>query len=90
MQSIWKFPLGVSAAIDIRMPVGARILCVQAQFGTPCIWALVDIDAPKLVARTFYTYCTGHQHEAMTGVYVGTYQLEGGALVFHVFEGLTP
>ena len=67
------------------MSAGAQVLCVQVQNATPCIWALVDIEAKKTL-RTFATYGTGHQHESIPGRYVGTYQLEGGALVFHVFD----
>ena len=68
------------------MPRSAQILCVQTKAGAPCIWALVhEIDGPK-ITRTYRTYGTGHEHEAITGRYIGTYQLQGGALVFHVFE----
>ena len=86
-QAIWKFSLALPHDIIIvRMPVSARALCVQVQGGVPCLWALVyDTEGPT-VNRKFRTYGTGHEHESITGTYVGTYQLAGGALVFHVFE----
>lgn len=70
------------------MPVGAQILCVQVQDETPCLWALVDTEAKKS-ERYIETFGTGHPVNEGTGVsrfYVGSYQLEGGKLVFHVFE----
>ena len=90
MQTIWKFPLETTDRQVIRMPVGSRILTVQtqSQSGKPCLWAVVDSDAP-LQPRGFEICGTGHPmsingdeiHE-----YIGTYQLNDGQLVFHVFE----
>ncbi len=51
----------------------------------PFIWALVDTDAPE-EARVFHVRGTGHPADAL-GRYVGTFQIDGGALVFHLFEG---
>jgi hypothetical protein len=87
---IWKFPLKVTDVQDIRMPQGANILCVQAQFDSPCIWALCDENAPTK-NRTIYIYGTGHEvlekhvHDC-SETYIGTFQLFGGTAVFHVFE----
>lgn len=52
----------------------------------PMLWALVDAHgSPE--ARTFRTVGTGRDLvEDVPLRYVGTYQLDGGALVFHVFE----
>lgn len=87
MRTIWKFRLGSGprGVSEVEMPAGAQVLCVQAQGGEPCVWAVVDQDAAR-ERRVFLTYGTGHQHEAIRGKYVGTYQLLDGALVFHVFE----
>lgn len=89
------------SVFEIEMPRGAKILAVQAQSEYPCIWALVRSDAPK-VKRRFLVFGTGQeiQHEVIkaaspTGYvdpdwfeedYVGTFQLYGGRLVFHVFD----
>ena len=72
----------------VAMPAGAEILTVQAQRDTPCIWALVDVDSPP-ATRMIETFGTGHEVYEDMGVdrkCLGTYQLRGGALVFHVFE----
>ena len=91
MTTIWKFPLAVSqtqgiAMQAILMPFGAQVLAVQCQGGEPCLWALVDEQAPKML-RTFETFGTGHSIPDGNKNYVGTYQMMG--LVFHVFEAAT-
>lgn len=85
MQAVWKFPLGPFDLMEIDMPTGSRVLCVQCQDGAPQLWALCDVSAPKQT-RVFHIYGTGHTHGAINGEYVGTFQLADGALVFHVFE----
>lgn len=85
--AIWKFPIAVADEQEIEMPMDARILCVQVQHETPCIWAVCLATNPS-EKRRFRTFGTGHPAEWATfgDPYIGTYQLRGGALVFHVFE----
>lgn len=85
MQTIWKYPLAVDDSQSLDLPQGAVLLTVVAQGGTPCLWALVDPIRPT-EPRRFLTYGTGHPYEPMGQTYLGSYQLSGGALVFHVFE----
>ena len=88
-KTIWKFPFEVTDEIKIRMPKGAEILTVEAQGSSPCIWALVDPDASMEVV-TFRVYGTGHPVETMNiEEHVGTFQLEGGAFVGHLFKAAT-
>jgi hypothetical protein len=81
---IWKYELEVTDEQVVTLPAGARILALQVQHGQPCLWALVDPDAAKTPWK-FRTVGTGHRVDFDTGSYVGTYQVRGGALVFHVF-----
>ena len=83
MKTIFKWDIGSVDAIEIQK--GAEILTVQAQHGEARIWALVDPTMEK-VKRRFKTYGTGYPVPDKPGVYVGTYQVWGGDLVFHVFE----
>lgn len=83
--TIWKYPLETTDAQDIAMPSDAKILCVQVQGDTPCLWALVSPDLSP-VNRRILTFGTGHDIPLDSGHYIGSYQLHGGALVFHVFE----
>lgn len=85
--TIWKFPIPIMDTIQIEMPAEAKILCVQVQGDTPTLWAIVDPEALK-VKRTFYVRGTGHQmYGAEKSLYVGTFQILGGSLVFHLFDG---
>lgn len=86
-KTIWKYPIATTDLQVVQMPAGAEVLCVQVQRGEPCLWALVDPSAePEF--RSVEVYGTGHTVRIDTGVerrYVGTYQLYGGDLIFHVF-----
>lgn len=86
MKCVWKFPLEVTDLQTVRMPQGAVVLCVQVQGETPALWAMVD-DGARFCDRVFATYGTGNPTDHLpVDVYIGTYQIKGGALVFHVFE----
>ncbi len=88
MANIFKYPLKVTEWQFVSMPEGAEILCLQMQRETPCLWALVDpAMAPKM--RKIHIYGTGHDiPDNLHRMYVGTFQMEGGMLVFHVFEAV--
>lgn len=88
-KEVWKFQL-TEPKESIEMPVEAQILTVQTQGGIPCLWALGDPSAPKEL-RCFEVYGTGHPIHydmAIERNYIGTFQINGGSLVFHVFEQL--
>lgn len=87
MKKIWKWTLQPETTID--MPHGAKLLAVQEQYGEPKLWALVDPYA-KTYPRTFHIHGTGHDLPDEPGQYVGTFQMHGGTLVFHVFEANKP
>ena len=86
LMKIFKYPLEVTDTQIIEMPQDATILCVQVQHTVPCIWAAVDENA-KRFSRTIYTVGTGHSMNKipLDAQYVGTYQIENGMLVFHVW-----
>lgn len=83
MKAVWKFTLSDNATLD--MPVGAKILSVQGQGDDICMWAFVDTEA-RVEKRQFVVYGTGHQIPFHNINYIGTAQIHGGRLVFHVFE----
>lgn len=85
MKTIYKFTLDLVDSQTIQMPEGASVLSLQLQYGQPCLWALVDTDKP-LTPRRFITRGTGHPVPSEWVSYAGTYQLQGGDLVFHVLE----
>ena len=86
---VWKYSFDrPESVVTFAMPIGAEFLTLQTQFNVPCVWMLVNPKA-ELENRTFVVFGTGHSME-WSGPrdlsYVGTFQLDGGAFVFHVFE----
>ena len=86
-KTIWKFELSLTDVQTIKMPRDARILSVQTQFGTPFIWAIVDSEEVK-EDRTFIIYGTGHPCSCKKEDFIGTFQIDNGTFVFHLFERL--
>jgi len=86
MLTIYKYPIE-PRDFTLTLPERARLLTVQTQYSRPCLWALVDPEAPP-EERHFVTYGTGHPvtDDPVRLTYIGTFQLEGGMLVFHLFE----
>lgn len=83
MKTIWKFPIKVTDQQVLQVPQDAQLLSVQMQGDQPCIWALVDPEAQKRPC-TVQVFGTGHP-VASEGAFLGTFQMHGGSLVFHVF-----
>jgi len=86
MLTIHKHTLGPGLNI-IDLPMDAKILDVQMQHEQPQMWSLLNPKRPK-VGRRFIVEGTGHEiQEIGAGLeYIGTFQMNGGALVWHVFE----
>ena len=84
-KTIWKFAIPDSTVFTLAMPQDAKVLSVQIQCESPVLWALVDPQAPK-AKRTFHVVGTGWDFDPTDLSYVGTFQLQGGLLVFHLFE----
>lgn len=88
MKTIWKFPLRVVDRQTVSMPIGSVALSAQVQgggLGELCLWALCDTGVERKDV-TIWVFGTGHplpHYVRMT--YVGTTQMSGGALVWHVF-----
>ena len=86
-EQIWKFPISPQRT-KVQMPQGAQILTIQTQGEIPCIWALVNPES-EMEIRYFEIFGTGHDVPVERGIerkYINTFQLEGGKLVFHLFE----
>lgn len=84
MSTIYKYKLQPGRTV-LDLPIGATPLSVQMQHGEPCMWALVEPHQPT-TRRFFDVYGTGHGMPADPGHYVATFQMDGGALVWHVFD----
>jgi hypothetical protein len=89
MRTIWKKVIPVQDSFSLDLPVDAEVLTVQTQHGIPCVWFLCE-DTPHATRRFFELRGTGHECGGIYSTqYVGTFQLESGRLVFHLFE-VTP
>lgn len=86
-KTIYKYPLEVADVQDVMLPDGAQILSVAMQGQTLCLWAMVDTDL-QLKRRRIVVYGTGHPFGDANQVFIGTVLMDGGSLVWHVFEQL--
>lgn len=84
-KAIWKYQVEVTDRQSVNMPAGAKILFVGVQYQAVCLWAEVDPDAP-VRPRSVRIFGTGHLMPDEPGSYIGTFMLDGGALVFHAYD----
>jgi hypothetical protein len=84
-RKIFKFSFSIEDEFKISISEGSEVLTIQIQGGVPRMWVIVDTDAPS-VYRYFCMRRTGHAFKGNEGKYIGTFQLDNGTLVFHVFE----
>ena len=90
MLSIHKFPVHVRDLFELRLPKGAEFLSVQQQYDATQSWWVVDLEQPKR-SRFFRVRGTGHEFVRKAGEtekFLGTFQLNGGTFVGHLFEVL--
>lgn len=88
MKTIWKYILQVTDVQTLSMPKDAKVLTAKTQHGVPCIWVEVDPKASR-EDRIFQIIGTGHPISSNPSHYLGTFQIHGGDLVFHIYEGKT-
>jgi len=77
---ISKFPLEELGNTIIEIPKEHNLLGVQVVFGTPCVYAMVDPEAPKIerIIETFETEQEVEYDPSVQRSYLGTYQLNIG------------
>jgi len=88
IEKVFKYTIPVADIFEIEMPQKSSILTVQEQYGQPHIWALCNPDAPT-ETRAFRLVGTGHPIRYDVGIdyiYIGTFQLQRGSFVGHLFE----
>lgn len=88
MKQIRKFKLPIIRTSYLPIPDGAKILTVRAQPHDPLhvfLWAEIDPEATKR-ARKFHVVGTGQEFDPSPYTYIGTVEIAGGVLVWHVYE----
>lgn len=93
MRKVFEYALEFTGYIELELPVGAKILHFDIQYGDPRIWVLVDPTAEKEI-RKFRFAGTGHPITESDSEldFVGTVMMRNGTLAWHLFEikeGLT-
>ena len=86
---IWKWPLVLTDRQTLMLPAASKILTVQMQYVSPQLWALCDARLAEFYGKTprhIAIYGTGNPMPDDPGEYIATFQMEGGALVWHAFE----
>lgn len=86
--TIWKFPVAIADSFEIVAPPMVKVLSVQVQGGAPFMWAIVR-PGEREVRHRFHVRGTGQPLTGEENELVGTFQMHGGALVFHLFMEVT-
>lgn len=93
MRRVYKYGFPIADRVRLSMPRGAEIVHVAAQ-GHPAfspngeaafVWALVDPEAIT-EERRFRLAGTGHDLPDEGLEHVGSFLMQEGLLVFHLFE----
>lgn len=82
---IWKQILDIVDRQEITVPIGAKFLTVQLQQDHLAIWFECNEANPKQEV-VIAIYGTGNPMPHEPGKYIGTFQLDNGELVFHVYD----
>ena len=98
MRTIWKYKIPLTDKFELHLPVGAEILYVNTQIidceEQYCMWVGVNSEASQ-EKREFILRGTGHGMPDVTLEYIGSFWVDKGVLIFHLFEviegeGLSP
>lgn len=81
---IYKYPLNLGHKQIVNLPADPAFLTVQLHYGSPTLWAVVTPEKPpkKYIVSLVGT---GAESVSTKAMYLGTIQLNEGALVFHAF-----
>jgi hypothetical protein len=85
--TVHKFPVPLDSwTVSLVMPRGAIVLSVASLGSAAWLYALVDTNAPDKLRR-FAVLGTGKDASGVSpGLFVGTFQVNGGQVVGHVFD----
>ncbi len=84
MRKIFKYEISPGKT-TVLTHANAKFLSVQVQRNIPCVWIEVDTNE-DLVHYTYHIIPTGSEFTNDNKLnYLGTFQLDNGNLVFHVY-----
>ena len=85
MDVIYKYPLKEERT-EILLPEGSIPLTAQVQLGIPVVWVRQSRELPDNMTHRFIIVGTGQAEVGPEWEYLSTIQLNGGALIYHVFH----
>jgi len=87
MTKVYKYEferaLNEYGTLKLKLPAFAKILSVQDQNGTACMWMMVNTAHDQIQIRTFHFIGTGQDVDPEWN-YITTFQQ--AAFVWHLFE----
>lgn len=86
MYRVYKYPVKMTNYFEVEMPKDAEILKVDVQHGQPFMWALVDPENEEMERIRFRRAGTGNDIKEDDIIYRGTFFVDGGKFVYHLFE----
>lgn len=81
-KKIFKYTLNPTR--DLVLPYGARLLHVAEQHGEAVLWA--EIETTNLIVYRKLAHIPTGGTPPKDGLYIGTFLMENGSLVFHVYD----
>lgn len=85
MRTIHKKVIRIADYQTVDMSPCGKPLAVQVQDDQPCLWFETDTEVAS-EPRTILIRGTGHKFTGKESRYIGTFQIQDGALVFHAYE----
>ena len=90
MKTVYKYPLSKNQHTELRLPMGAMLLHVDAQKDGVFLWAEIETETPEIEIRTIEVFGTGHAMPPYQRFFLNTFLVHGGEFVFHAYERLKP
>jgi len=82
---IYKYQLEIDDHQTVLIPCYYKLLHVETQNNTLCLWAIVDPEAETTLVK-IRIVGTGHDFDPAGLNYIGSAKMHNGMLVWHVFE----
>ena len=84
--TIYKYQIQITDVQMVKLPINAAILTAQMQGDQLCLWAKIEETNTDTEDRMIEVFGTGHPMTSHLRRYIGTVQMDGGSLIWHVFE----
>ena len=86
MKTVYKFAIDPYNETTIMLPPSAVVIAAKEQFGQLYIWVLLDTQEFIRLPRKLFVIGTGQPINYQLFTYIDTVMMNGGGLVWHVFE----